>query len=70
MTGPRDRATDTIAPVVPFWRCRVFRWHDFVRRSNPDGGLYQVCRRCGLDRGPAGYGPMTTPPWHVGSAGR
>jgi hypothetical protein len=54
---------------VPFWRCRVFRWHDFVRRSNPDGGLYQACRRCGLDRGPGGYGPMTTPPWPVGSAG-
>lgn len=63
MTGSRAAAT------VPFWRCRVLRWHDFVRRSNPDGGLYQACRRCGTDRGPAGYGPLTTPPYPVGSAG-
>ena len=60
----------TTGARVPFWRCRVFRWHDFVRRSNPDGGLYQACRRCGRDRGPVGYGPLTTPPWPVGSAGR
>jgi hypothetical protein len=65
-----EDAVDTMGARVPFWRCRVFRWHDFVRRSNPDGGLYQACRRCGRDRGPVGYGPMTTPPWHVGSAGR
>ena len=63
MTAPRVPAT------APFWRCRVLRWHDFVRRSNPDGGLYQACRRCGTDRGPAGYGPLTTPPYPVGSAG-
>jgi hypothetical protein len=64
-----EDAVDTMSARVPFWRCRVFRWHDFVRRSNPDGGLYQVCRRCGRDRGPGGYGPLTTPPWPVGSAG-
>ena len=63
MTGPR------VPAAAPFWRCRVLRWHDFVRRSNPDGGLYQTCRRCGTDRGPAGYGPLTTPPYPVGSAG-
>ena len=40
-----------------FWRCRVFRWHDFVTRSTEDGGRYQVCRRCDVDRGPGGYGP-------------
>jgi hypothetical protein len=76
LRGPALRAAleedvmDTMGAGVPFWRCRVLRWHDFVRRSNPDGGLYQACRRCGRDRGPAGYGPMTTPPWPVGSAGR
>jgi hypothetical protein len=48
---------------APLLRCRVFRWHDFVVRFNPDGGRYQACRRCGLDRGPVGYGPMTTLPW-------
>jgi hypothetical protein len=64
-----EDAVDTMGARVPFWRCRVFRWHDFVRRSNPDGGLYQACRRCGRDRGPGGYGPLTTPPWPVGSAG-
>ena len=75
LRGPALRAAleedvmDTMGAGVPFWRCRVLRWHDFVRRSNPDGGLYQACRRCGRDRGPVGYGPMTTPPWPVGSAG-
>ncbi len=54
---------------VPLWRCRILRWHEFVRRSTSDGGRYQQCARCGVDRGPAGYGPLTTPPWPVGSAG-
>jgi hypothetical protein len=51
------------ATRVPFWRCRVFRWHDFVTRSTEDGGRYQVCRHCDVDRGPGGYGPLTTPAW-------
>ncbi len=55
---------------APFWRCRLFRWHDFVPRSNPDGGLHQQCARCGIDRGPVSHHPMTTPPWPVGSGGR
>ena len=54
---------NTTAERVPFLRCRSSRWHDFVVRSNPDGGRFQLCGRCGLDRGPVGYGPMTTPPW-------
>ena len=58
-----------LAARGPFWRCRVLRWHDFTVRSTSDGDRFQVCSRCGHDRGPVGYGPLTTPPWHVGSAG-
>jgi hypothetical protein len=50
-------------PPVPFWRCRVLRLHRWVRRITEDGGRYEACALCGVDRGPAGYGPMTTPPW-------
>ena len=46
----------------PFWRCRVLHWHDFVARSTPDGGRYQQCRLCGIDRGPISNLPTTTPP--------
>ncbi len=63
-------AMGTAVREAPFWRCRVLRWHEFVVRSTSDGGRFQVCARCGRDRGPVGYGPLTTPPWHVGSAGR
>ena len=48
---------------VPFWRCRVFRTHKWLRHSTEDGGLYESCAWCGVDRGPAGLGMMTTPPW-------
>lgn len=51
---------------VPFWRCRFFRWHDWVQHSTEDGYRYHRCTRCGADRGPAGLGPMTTPPWPGG----
>ena len=51
---------------VPFWRCRVFRLHRWVRHSTEDGGLYEGCAQCGEDRGPAGKGMMTTPPWPGG----
>jgi hypothetical protein len=47
---------------VPFWRCRVFHWHDWARRSTSDGGRYEQCRRCGKDRGPISNLPTTTPP--------
>ena len=50
-------------PPVPFWRCRVLRLHRWVRRITEDGGRDEACVNCGVDRGPAGYGPMTTPPW-------
>ncbi len=49
--------------VVPFWRCRVLHWHDWVVRGTEDGGRFQLCARCGLDRPPAARGLMTTPPW-------
>ncbi len=55
--------TLTRTPVPPFWRCRVFHWHDWVGRSTEDGGRYQACARCGLDRGPISAGPASTPPW-------
>ncbi|TFV78385.1 hypothetical protein E4P39_04015 [Blastococcus sp. CT_GayMR19] len=57
-----DAMTLTSTPV-PFWRCRVFHWHDWVGRSTEDGGRYQACARCSLDRGPISAGPASTPPW-------
>jgi hypothetical protein len=48
---------------VPFWRCRVLRLHRWARHVTEDGGRYEACSLCGEDRGPAGLGPMTTPPW-------
>jgi hypothetical protein len=49
--------------ITPSWRCRMLGWHTWVLRSAEDGGLFHLCARCGLDRGPVGYGPMTTPPY-------
>ena len=50
----------------PFWHCRVFRLHRWVAHTTEDGGRYQACSDCGEERGPAGRGPMTTPPWPGG----
>ena len=58
----KDAMALTSTPV-PFWRCRVLHWHDWVGRSTEDGGRYQACARCGLDRGPISSGPASTPPW-------
>ena len=60
-----DAMTRTTHPV-PFWRCRVLRLHRWVRHSTEDGGRFEACSHCGEDRGPAGYGPLTTPPWPGG----
>jgi hypothetical protein len=57
-----DAMTLSVLPVVS-WRCRVFRLHRWVRHSTEDGGRFEACALCGQDRGPAGLGPMTTPPW-------
>ena len=57
-----DAMTVSVTPV-PSWRCRVFGMHRWVRHSTEDGGRYEACAQCGEDRGPAGRGPMTTPPW-------
>ena len=54
------------ATRVPFWRCRVLRLHRWVRHSTEDGGLFEACAQGGEDRGPAGRGMMTTPPWPGG----
>ena len=48
---------------VPSWRCRIFRLHRWVRRYTEDGGRYQACVLCGVDRGPVSAGPASTPPW-------
>jgi hypothetical protein len=32
---------------VPFFRCRVFRWHRWVTRSTEDGDRYAACAQCG-----------------------
>jgi hypothetical protein len=49
----------TITRTRPFyWRCRVFRWHQWVTRSTEDGGRYMACARCGRERDDGRYGPM------------
>ncbi|MPQ97135.1 hypothetical protein GB931_15790 [Modestobacter sp. I12A-02628] len=45
------------------WRCRLLGWHAWTPRSNPDGGRFQQCARCGTDRGPVSNLPTSTPPW-------
>lgn len=60
-----EAMTLSVTPVVS-WRCRVFRLHRWMRRSTEDGGRFEACALCGMDRGPAGRGPMTTPPWPGG----
>jgi hypothetical protein len=39
--------TATTAARVPFFRCRVFRWHRWVTRHTEDGERYPVCADCG-----------------------
>jgi hypothetical protein len=39
--------TPKTAPRIPFFRCRVFRWHRWVTRSTEDGDRYPVCANCG-----------------------
>ena len=41
MTAP------TTTPRIPFFRCRVFRWHRWVTRSTDDGDRYAACAHCG-----------------------
>jgi hypothetical protein len=51
---------------VPFFRCRVFRWHRWVTRSTEDGDRYAACAECGwllhdgATRGPNSRGFTTT----------
>ena len=42
-----DAMTLTTAPRVPFFRCRIFRWHRWVTRSTEDGDRYVACAQCG-----------------------
>lgn len=39
--------TAPTAARVPFFRCRVFRWHRWVTRSTDDGDRYAACAACG-----------------------
>lgn len=41
-----------------FWRCRVLRWHRWVKRSTEDGARYLRCARCGRDRNDTNWGPL------------
>jgi hypothetical protein len=62
-TGDEEVPMTVPTTPAPLWRCRVFRLHRWVSRSTEDGGRYDLCSLCGQDRGPAGRGMMTTPPW-------
>src|ERR671916_530272 len=42
-----DAMTVTAPARIPFFRCRVFRWHRWVTRSTEDGQRYPVCAHCG-----------------------
>ena len=65
-TRAEEAAMTITTTRAPFWRCRVFHVHDWVKRSTSDGGRYLVCVRCGKDRGPASPGMASTPPWPGG----
>jgi hypothetical protein len=41
MTAPSTAAR------IPFFRCRVFRWHRWVTRHTEDGERYPACAHCG-----------------------
>ena len=58
-----EHAMSLATPRVRSWRCAIFRLHRWVKHSTEDGGRYEACSMCGEDRGPAGRGLMTTPPW-------
>ena len=59
----REESMTLSAQQIPFWRCRVFRWHQWVKRSTEDGDRYLACRRCGVVHGPMSAGFTSTPPW-------
>ena len=43
-----EAAMSVTAPRrVPFFRCRVFRWHRWVTRHTEDGERYPACADCG-----------------------
>jgi hypothetical protein len=49
-TSAEEAAMTVTTRKVPFWRCRVFRLHDWVTRTTEDGERYRVCRNCGRDK--------------------
>jgi hypothetical protein len=47
-TRTEEASMTLIAPAhVPFFRCRLFRWHRWVTRSTEDGERYPACAECG-----------------------
>jgi hypothetical protein len=47
-TRAEEAAMTLTTPArVPFFRCRVFRWHRWVTRSTDDGERYAACAQCG-----------------------
>ena len=47
-TRAEEAAMTLTTPArVPFFRCRVFRWHRWVTRSTEDGERYPACADCG-----------------------
>jgi hypothetical protein len=47
-TRAEEAAMTLTTPArVPFFRCRVFRWHRWVTRSTDDGQRYAACAQCG-----------------------
>jgi hypothetical protein len=47
-TRAEEAAMTLTTPArVPFFRCRVFRWHRWVTRHTEDGERYPACADCG-----------------------
>jgi hypothetical protein len=46
-SAEEDAMTVTTPTRVPFFRCRLFRWHRWVTRSTEDGERYVACAECG-----------------------
>jgi hypothetical protein len=48
-----EEAAMTLTTTQFYWRCRVLHFHRWVLRRTENGGRYNACARCGIDRGDA-----------------